>query len=332
MVSRFASPLTFGYSVHGTGEWLCPGGRPGLQNQWPVAPSERRWVRLPSTPAFYRNVRIGAWNLKIAGRGQCWRLFAFYPVILLIAYYFWTAPHVAAQGSDNVIYLPLSAGTTIDCNLPGASYDTLAPKGESTDRPAASHPDINLAIRGWSATSADLSLFHYDGPTDLDAPQLDSLFALDRLPQFSSAYRVHHWDWDCDCRSEPTADWDVTLLGVAASGRESLHVPQSGYEIGGGFEVLVLYATHNRLTLKYTVEDDVKVGYTLHLEDICVEPDLLNLYEQMNAEGRERLPALREGQAFGRAVGNQFRVAIRDNGSFLDPRSQKDWWKDYSVP
>jgi hypothetical protein len=32
-------------------EWLCPGGCPGLQNRWPVARSERWWVRLPSTPA-----------------------------------------------------------------------------------------------------------------------------------------------------------------------------------------------------------------------------------------------------------------------------------------
>ena len=41
----------FRYILCGLGEWLCPGGCPGLQNQWPVAPSERRWVRLPSTPA-----------------------------------------------------------------------------------------------------------------------------------------------------------------------------------------------------------------------------------------------------------------------------------------
>ncbi|MFW6069282.1 MAG: hypothetical protein ACOC9E_06845, partial [Chloroflexota bacterium] len=222
-------------------------------------------------------------------------------------------------------------GTTADCDTPVASYGTLAPI-EGTDRPAAQHPDINLAIRGWSETTADLSLVHYGGPTDVNAPQLDSIFSGDRLPQFTSAYRVHHWFWECDCRGGPITDWPVTLLGMAAPEGESLHVPASGYEIGGGFEVLVLYATQNRLTLKYSAEDNVKRGYTLHVEGVCVDPDLLGLYEQMNAAGRERLPALREGQAFGRAAGNEFRVAIRDNGSFLDPRSQKDWWKEYAVP
>lgn len=29
---------------------MSPGGGPGLQNQWAVASSRRRWVRLPSTP------------------------------------------------------------------------------------------------------------------------------------------------------------------------------------------------------------------------------------------------------------------------------------------
>lgn len=37
-------------------EWLCPGGRCGLQNRWPVAHSERRWVRLPSTPVRSRRI------------------------------------------------------------------------------------------------------------------------------------------------------------------------------------------------------------------------------------------------------------------------------------
>lgn len=34
---------------------MCPGGRPGLQNQWQVANGRLRWVRLPSLPANYDN-------------------------------------------------------------------------------------------------------------------------------------------------------------------------------------------------------------------------------------------------------------------------------------
>ena len=39
-----------------------------------------------------------------------------------------------------------------------------------------------------------------------------------------------------------------------------------------------------------------------------------------------QLPALRAEQAFGRARGDEIMVSIRDTGSFMDPRSRKDWW------
>jgi len=57
-----------------------------------------------------------------------------------------------------------------------------------------------------------------------------------------------------------------------------------------------------------------------------VEPNLLALYERMNAQGRGHLPALRAGQAFGRARDTEIRVSIRDTGRFMDPRVRKDWW------
>jgi len=89
----------------------------------------------------------------------------------------------------------------------------------------------------------------------------------------------------------------------------------------------VLYATEERITLKYTNADNVVHGYTLHVEHLCVEPRLLALYQQWNAEGRSRLPALKAGQAFGRARSGEIGVAIRDEGTFMDPRSDKDWWQ-----
>jgi hypothetical protein len=54
---------------------------------------------------------------------------------------------------------------------------------------------------------------------------------------------------------------------------------------------------------------------------------LLALYRQLNSAGRVELPALRPGQPFGRAAGGEIDAAIRDSGSFLDPRSRKDWWQ-----
>jgi hypothetical protein len=82
-----------------------------------------------------------------------------------------------------------------------------------------------------------------------------------------------------------------------------------------------------RIGSKYTNNDNVVSGYTLHVENVCVGPRLLALYQAWNSVGRGRLPALRAGQAFGQAIGHEIGVAIRDYGSFLDPRSRKDWWR-----
>jgi hypothetical protein len=120
---------------------------------------------------------------------------------------------------------------------------------------------------------------------------------------------------------------EVTLAGMAVTPGEAIHVPNSGYDIGDGYQVLVLYASTERITLKYTREDNVVYGYTLHVENICVEPTLLALYQSWNDAGRGHLPALRAGQAFGRARSDEIQVAIRDTGAFMDPRSCKDWWQ-----
>lgn len=113
---------------------------------------------------------------------------------------------------------------------------------------------------------------------------------------------------------------------------EIIRTPLSGYDIGlkpTGYEVMVLYATTHRVTLKYTREDNVVSGYTIHIENVCVEPTLLALYNSLNASGRTQLPALNAGQPLGRSWGNQILVSIRDNGTFLDPRSHLDWWDGY---
>lgn len=108
--------------------------------------------------------------------------------------------------------------------------------------------------------------------------------------------------------------------------------PENGYFVdraegsGTNYEVLVLYASEQRITLKYTREDTAAQGYTIHVENVCVAPDLLSAYRSLNAAGRVQLPALKQGQAFGRAMNTEIGVVIRDTGAFMDPRSEKDWW------
>jgi len=237
------------------------------------------------------------------------------------------------QSSDPItyyIYLPIITKPEGCPPIPGETYDVLSVLSAPTDRPAEIHADLNLSMRGYELTSAPKTLVDYNGGGDGNAPQLPGLFADNRTAVISDVYRVYDWNWSCNCRGALLANWPVTLAGLATTPGETIHVPDSGYAIGAlanGYEVLVLYATLDRITLKYTREDNVVHGYTLHVENVCVEPGLLSLYQEWDAAGRSKLPALHPGQAFGRAKGGTIGVAIRDNGTFMDPRSRKDWWR-----
>lgn len=210
--------------------------------------------------------------------------------------------------------------------IPGAAYGALPPDPPPTDRPAAEHADLNLALRGYVATDAPLQLVDIAGQADPSAPQLGTLLANSR-PKITSAHRVRDWDWGTNSRGAPIADPPVTLIGLATAPGEIVRLPHSGYEIGSGYHALILYADRNRMTLKYTRDDNVVHGYTIHMENICVEPTLLAAYGTLNAAGRAQLPALSEGVPLGRAMGAEVLIAIRDSGRFMDPRSRKDWWR-----
>lgn len=242
------------------------------------------------------------------------------------------ADHALRPSSVLTFYTFLALTSKAESCLPtGASYAALEIPDWEPSQPAESHGDLNLALRGYVLNpDARLELVDIGTGDDPKAPQLAGLFAPPHAPDLQAAYRVYNWDWGCDCRGEPIDDVDVSLADLAAAPDDTIHVPDSGYSIGGGFETLVLYASAERLTLKYTAEDNVIKGYTLHLENICVDPELVELYQSLDSAGRHALPALRAGQAVGR-VRNDGRVgmAIRDSGAFLDPRSRQDWWRGY---
>ncbi len=265
----------------------------------------------------------------------------FLPLLVLVVFTLLmqeTVQEASAGAPKSEIYIPLlsrpsTSQATTSCEVEGTSYRTLSPISEPTNIPAEIHPDLNLTVRGYQpAHAAEMELVAYNGPTDDRAPQLDTLFSPKRLAHFTSGYRVNQWDWECNCPAGPIGDYAVTLLGMATTPGETIHTPVSGYEIAPGLGAMVLLAEENRITLKYTPDDNIVVGYAIHIEDICVEPDLLALYRQMNAEGRDELPVLSGGQAIGRALGTQIKVAVRDTGAFMDPRAQKDWWKAHQLP
>jgi len=215
------------------------------------------------------------------------------------------------------------------CGPTGESYGFIEIPNWKPSPPAETHPDINLAVRGYTPTVALLELVDL-GNTDPSGPQLDGLYATPHLPDFKAAYKVYDWDWDNNRRLDPLDTWDVTMLEMAATPGETVHAPgRDDGEIAPGYEALVLYASPTRLTLKYTSEDDMIAGFGLHLENICVDENLLALYTALNDEGRHSLPAVRAGQAIGRASRDRIGVAVRDAGGFMDPRSHYDWWRGY---
>lgn len=224
---------------------------------------------------------------------------------------------------------PTPPPVNVCAEIPGASFGSISINGWPSDRPAEIHADLNLAMRGYARTSEPRVLVDYNGHTDANAPQISYLFANTRGADIASVYRVYDWNWGSNSRGGLITSWPVTLMGLASTPGEVLRVPDSGYDIGSGYEVMVLYASESRITLKYTREDNVVHGYTVHIENVCVEPRLLSLYRGLNAAGRGNLPALHGGEPLGRATGYEVGVAVRDTGSFMDPRSRKDWWRRF---
>jgi hypothetical protein len=235
---------------------------------------------------------------------------------------------------EPVVEVAQVAEAVTDAGCPassGSHYTSIPVVGAPASHPDSQHGDLNLALRGYAPTEATLSLVDINGPTDGDAPQLAGI--LGRFTTFDRAYRARDWNWGCGelgCRGEELGNVEVSLVALNSTPGEPVSVPTRGAEIyGGGFVALVVYADPSRMTLVYTREDSVANGYTVHLEDFCVDPNLLALYQANNGGGRSSLPAVHNGEVVGSARYNQVVVGVRDRGMFTDPRSRKDWWRGY---
>lgn len=234
------------------------------------------------------------------------------------------------------LYLPMIASQASGTNptpSPTPAFTSIPIEGPPTDRPAADHPDLNLAIRSYLNAAGELTLVDNDGPTDQNAPQFNGIFQPARLPAFIAVYQIYDWDWACGedgCQGEPLTAPPVSLLALETTPGEALHLPTRGPQIyAGGYKAMVLYADTNRITFAYTRRDTAAIGYIVHMEDLLVDPALLALYQETDHAGRSELPALHANEPFATALGTTIKVAIRDTGTFMEPRSRKDWWKAY---
>lgn len=249
---------------------------------------------------------------------------------------FVSPPYTFTVQATMWVYLPFMVRS--DCaGSSAASYNLIPIDGKRADRPDYLHADLNLSMRGYELTSGSLSLVNYSGSTDANAPQLAGLFEPNRFSGISSVYQVYNWNWACGaqgCRGPLITTPPVTLMSLIAGAGVSIYLPERSPDIyGGGYKAMVLYAEERRITLGYTRQDTVANGYAIHLEDLCVDPNLLTLYRaQVDGNGFHAtgwLPGLKNNQSIGTALNSEIKVTVRDRGTFMDPRSRKDWWQGY---
>ncbi len=189
------------------------------------------------------------------------------------------------------------------------------------------NPDTNLSVRGYTTTTGDKNYFDFNHPIDSKAPQLNNLISGNPNPTISNLYRVNDWNWTTNSVGGPitNSDTPVTAVGLSTTPGQSVNVPNSGYDIGGGYQAVILYATANSMTIHYTPDDNVVAGYTVQLSNFAVDPTLLAAYQKSDVAGRSQLVAVSGGQSLGKTTGELI-LAMRDTGQYMDPRWKNDWW------
>jgi hypothetical protein len=139
---------------------------------------------------------------------------------------------------------PVSAGCP---QTSAATFEVIPIEGPVTDHPDVGHGDLNIALRGYQPVAAPLDLVFYEGQTDPDPPQLTGLFQPNRPVLLQQGYQVNHWLWDAGqcggqangCAGSAIGEWDITLVGLAATPGETINIPQRSTQIyGGGYKAL----------------------------------------------------------------------------------------------
>jgi hypothetical protein len=258
------------------------------------------------------------------------------------------SPPAEALAPSNTLYLPIIRKPLACPATSGRSYGSGIMYQFDNDnpvRPAWNHADKNLDLRGYSLTTGTKGLIDVgrDAGETAQPPQLKTLFSPARVPTFPNVYRVNNWNWGTSpapgTRGTPITNPGVTLISMQTTAGEELHAPTHGRNIGDDFGQggsMVIYADANSIAIHYTREDTAANGYTVHVDNICTDPNLLALYNSLDNAARNtysssrpygyNLPGLTAGKVFGTARSGEIFVALVDSGAFMDPRSCKEFW------
>jgi len=217
------------------------------------------------------------------------------------------------------------------------SYGSITPQRNIDDMPLNSdpvnNPEINLRLRGFGPVNESTDLISRNGNNyGLDIkmpPQISTLFG-GPIPQIIKTYIVYAWDFKNQKSLAPqsaTPNFKVHLVGLDAQPGQKLYGLKAGRKINSKGDVfMVLYANEKDITFTHSASDTLMGGYLYFFIDICVDPNLLNKYKELNDLGRNQLPVVGPGQVFGYASNVDIKVGIRDTMSFMDPRYREDWW------
>lgn len=226
-----------------------------------------------------------------------------------------TQPVKPKSGPDNP-KSELSSAAVTSSN----TYELIPIEGERESRPPAEHGDLNLKLRDIEPLDVDARLVDLDGAgIDPDAPNLGKIFK----PEFTGTYGIHNWDWATNGPSDFVDDGSAVLVGIKTNPGDPVLIPPKEQDIfGGEFYATLLYASEDQVTFVYARNGNVVNGYTVHYLGLQTDPNLIKLFNE--SEGSE-LPGLTLDTPVGIAT-DELIVAVRDNGTFLDARSEKDWW------
>jgi hypothetical protein len=196
--------------------------------------------------------------------------------------------------------------------------------------------DFRLLLLGYSPFDAPRSLIDLPGGADPGAPKISGVFDPPRQPEIAATYKRNDWNWDeagpppygsrGGVNNDPEAP--VAVVDFRTNTGERVKLPARGADIFTGVTAMVVFASENELAAVYYRQDNVALGYMVHLANFCVDPSLVAAYRtQLNGGKRStnQLPGVRNGQSVGTSTGI-LTVAIRDRARFYDPRSRKDWW------
>ena len=226
---------------------------------------------------------------------------------------------------------------------------------DNPPRPAYNHADKNLQdLRGYQAAppgnAKSFNVLTISTPDSQMPPQFGSIFNPARIPVFSQVYQINNWNWANSpapgTRGTPVTNPPVTALGLQTTQGETLHAPTHARTLSDGLgqgSSVVIFADADSIALHMEPSDTSATGYTVHIINLCTDPNLLALYNTLDSPTGPRytqyndpgtlhynLPGLHAGDVIGVARDTEIVVSIVDTGTTQDPRvcstTQFDWW------